>query len=82
MPSEGSDWFARCQIPHFDGVVITPGSERLAVGAETDTIDGFAMPSERGDFFARCQIPHFDGVIMTRGSERLAIGAETDTPDR
>ncbi len=39
MPSEGGDWFTRCQIPDFDGVVTTPGSERLAIGAETDTID-------------------------------------------
>ncbi len=39
MAFEGGDFFARCQIPDFDGVVSTPGSERLAIGAETDTHD-------------------------------------------
>ena len=46
MPAEGAQLVAICDIPQFDCPVTTGRGDRLAIGAEADTIDPIPMPRE------------------------------------
>src|SRR5262249_20317403 len=72
---------ARRHVPEADGLVRASGSQRLAVRAEGEAMDGLLMGLPTVQFPTRRHVPEADGLVVTTRRQRLAVRREYDSVD-
>ena len=68
-------------VPDLDGAVVAGAGQQLAVGAESNAVDGFLVRAEIFDFLAVTGIPQAHRLVEAAGGQQFAVGAESDAID-
>src|SRR2546422_865613 len=66
-------------VPQAHGLVVTAGSEQLAVLAEGDTVDGPRVPGQCFRLLAVGPGPELDVIIKAGAGKDFAVGAEGES---
>ena len=81
-PSKARRERAGGDVPEAHRLVIGPGGEGVAIGAEGDARHPIRMSLEGAEGGAGGDVPEAHGVVIGPGGEGLAVGAEGDAPHR
>ena len=79
MAGEGEDFLAGGGVPDLHGLVLTCGSEALAVRTIGNAEDAVRVFVEDEEFATRLGFPDGDGAVVTSRGEMVLIGAESHT---
>jgi hypothetical protein len=75
MHCKSADLLSGCEIPQFNGVVITTTDKGFAIRADGDGINRPNRLCKGADLLSGGEIPQFDGTVTTTANKGFAISA-------